>query len=186
MIEKTEGKFEIVLGQRQLATTLFLLLMQMGVVAGVAYMAGRAVTAAQFARGENGVVSSKGPGQVLVVDPPSTTSSYGTATAAPLPATVAPRPEVTRKAATMPVTMTLDPDPEPASGELYLQVGSVERGMAEVFVEVLKRRNLPAKYIPGVKDNVYRVLVGPLAKSQLTSTGEQLTELGFSGFPRRF
>ncbi|MDX2152292.1 MAG: hypothetical protein SFV54_16260 [Bryobacteraceae bacterium] len=181
MIEKTEGKFEIVLGQRQLATTLFLLLMQMGVVAGVAYMAGRAVTAAQFAR-DGSTAMSKGPGQVLVVDPPAVTkaASYGTATAAMLP--------VMPKRAPEPVVPAVqaDPDPEPGTGELYMQVGSVERGMAEVFVEVLKRKNMPARFVPGVKENVFRVLVGPLKRSELNETGEKLASLGFSGFPRRF
>jgi len=68
----------------------------------------------------------------------------------------------------------------------YFQVAAVERGMAEVSAEYLRKRGLPALVGDMASPGVYRVLVGPMRDAQ--QTGEirtTLEKLGFRPFLRR-
>jgi len=76
---------------------------------------------------------------------------------------------------------------QPLAGRTYLQMGAVERGVGEVFVEFLKRRGLPAVLAPGPNAEIYRVLVGPLKDlDEITRVQAELQAAGFSTFLRRY
>ncbi len=86
----------------------------------------------------------------------------------------------------MPARMAASPFPtaDPAKlnpNDTYLQMAAVDRGMAEVLVEVLHRKGIPAITIPGPTEEILRVLVGPV--NDPDSIARLKAELAAAGFP---
>ncbi len=73
----------------------------------------------------------------------------------------------------------------PLPGAYYLQVGALDRTVAEIFVEVLSQKGFSSIIAPGPDAKTFRVLVGPLeAGSELRLTKVNLAEEGFFSFIR--
>lgn len=73
----------------------------------------------------------------------------------------------------------------PIIGKWYLQLGSLDKGVAEVIVQGLRARGMNAVWGPGITDRLGRVLVGPydsLAEAELTR--KQVQDLGFRPFAK--
>ena len=69
---------------------------------------------------------------------------------------------------------------------MYLQVGSVNRGVAEVILDGLRHRGFDGMIWDGAKDGSSRVLIGPYQNSaDLSKSKQALEEAGFSSFVRR-
>lgn len=156
-----KGEFEFVLGPKQLAIALFLLVTLMGLVAGVAYTAGKSSAA----------LIHRAPEQTPVVAAPPAPSP-----ALPLPL---PLPSIP------PAVESRTSETEPPSG-LYLQVGSVDLDSARKSVSDLSRKGFLARLAPGVTDRMFRVLVGPVPDDQVTAVADALREAGIPCFPKRF
>lgn len=77
-------------------------------------------------------------------------------------------------------------DPGQVPGQQYLQVAAVNRGVAEVFVEVLARKGFPGRMAEGPDERTFRVLVGPLAKAEIPETRSALDRAGFPAFVRTY
>jgi cell division protein FtsN len=76
---------------------------------------------------------------------------------------------------------------QPLPNRMYLQVGSLEKGVAEVLAQGLRIKGVPATVAPGVSPIVSRIIVGPFATSEeMGVVNKHLSELGFKPFPRRF
>ena len=78
-------------------------------------------------------------------------------------------------------------DPKP--GQTFLQVAAITKAEAEVLVEVLVKKGFKAVLAPapGPKENVFRVLVGPVKDADdLTALRGQLEQSGFKPIPRRY
>ncbi len=199
MTRTEDGGMQLVFGGRQITAMLFLIVVAMGMVAALAYVAGRMTTSAQTLRAENARQQSVKSGQehVIVVDPPgkpgvvpqstpvkqvavstpaAATPAQPVAVAIPAPPAALPKPPETPQA----------PSAQPA--QLYLQVGALGRGMAEVAVENLVRKGFTARIAPGHADGIFRVLVGPLEDAAaMNKTQAALQEAGFvQFFPRRY
>jgi len=156
--EKAKGEFEIVLGPKQLSIALFLLLTQMGLVAGIAYTAGRS----------SGSVPPKRAAAVEV-----------TASAAPM---VSDSVAVVRETVRVPAPKhELMPPPG-----LYLQVGSLDVAAASAGVAALTAKDFQARLAPGSTENVFRVLVGPVPDGQTRTMTDSLADLGYISFPKRY
>lgn len=151
----------VVLGNRQMAAVAFVILALLALVAAMAYLAGRVMTTAAQVPG-----AAKVPEQVIVVDPKPTTA-----------------PPV---AAAAPVAAIPAVGSAPVSGESYFQVGSVDRGMADVSVEYIKKNGLSARVAPGVSSGVFRVLVGPIGASDTPAIKARLKALGFTPFIKKY
>ena len=74
---------------------------------------------------------------------------------------------------------------QPMIGKWYLQLGSLDKGVAEVIVQGLRTRGFNAVWGPGITDKLGRVLVGPfdsLAQTELAR--KRVEDVGFKPFAR--
>ena len=142
-------------------------------------------------------VAVLGLGIAYIVSRPVST----VAAAPPVATAVAPRPQQPVAAPVPPPAVKQDPPPPgiPASlggpavptdvlpNRTYLQVGSVDKGIAELLTQGLRLKGIPATLAPGVTPIVRRVIVGPLeTKAEMDLVRKQVEEMGFKPFPRRF
>jgi hypothetical protein len=76
---------------------------------------------------------------------------------------------------------------QPEMGRWYLQVGAVEKGIAEVIARGLVLKGIPAILVPGHTAITNRVLTGPFPDNAAQNEAQRKLEaLGFRPFPRRF
>ena len=76
---------------------------------------------------------------------------------------------------------------EPRQGALYLQMGAVEKGIAVIFAEGLRKRGFDAFVAPGPNERIFRVLIGPLANEQAHARArEAAAAIGLNIFAERF
>lgn len=105
----------------------------------------------------------------------------------PKPAVVVPPPAASTEQPVAPVVL---PGPEwekPQANRTYLQIGSIEKGVAEVLAQGLRIRGLRATVAPGVTPKVYRIIVGPFESvPEMKGVEKMLAGMGFQTFPRQF
>jgi cell division septation protein DedD len=76
---------------------------------------------------------------------------------------------------------------DPVPGATYVQVGALDPGVAEVYVEVLRRKGFEAFGAPGPNKDTIRVLVGPMPNSNAVNEArEKLAASGFQSFARTY
>ena len=169
----------VVLGARQAAVGLFLMVVLMGSFGGLTYIVGRMVMPSPAAAMAPEPEAAEE--QVLFV---SAVTEKKTEAAEPAPA----KPVIEPAPAVRPWRPASGSHfREPAPGELFLQVAAVDRGVAEVFVEYLARQEIVAQYASGPDERSYRVLVGPIStNAQLEGLRERLEANGFQPFVRRY
>lgn len=197
MPHNEDGEFELILGNKQLLSVFFLVIVLLGVFFAMGYVVGRnsgpvgAVETVQE-RQPSDVPASKSPVMVESNARPASSASN-----APESATAPPRqeplvitesePEPTRvPTATQPAARqpqaTVQPEPlsQPAAGGLFLQVVASPRPQAEMITELLNKRGFSARVVPGPNDLLFRVWVGPLADNTAVSKSKaSLEALGF-------
>jgi cell division septation protein DedD len=111
-----------------------------------------------------------------------------------------------KTAAAFPVAATREPDPPPIvlnqepmpvveaplfaeakAGSVYIQMGAVEKGVAVVFAEGLRKRGLESFVAPGPNERIFRVLIGPLPDPAAYVKAKAIVDqIGLSTFARRF
>lgn len=100
--------------------------------------------------------------------------------ALPLPIVVPPAP-VKPPAAEPPLFAN------PAPNATYLQMGAVERGIAEIFTEGLRKRGLPSFAAPGPNEKIFRVLIGPLPDAKtFQSVKDKVDAIGLTTFAKKY
>lgn len=125
-----------------------------------------------------------------------------TAAVAPVPATPPVKLPVPEPAAQQPapdpvqeapppqpssIAPVVEPSAVPQAGRLYLQVGSLEKRVAEIMSQGLRIKGIPAMVAPGVTPVVSRIIAGPFDDTaQMSAADKQLREMGFQPFPRKF
>ncbi|MCX6612544.1 MAG: SPOR domain-containing protein, partial [Acidobacteria bacterium] len=100
-----------------------------------------------------------------------------------------PKKEEPKKAEPKPAPVTSSSSTksgEPPKGSLFLQVAAVGRAEADVVAKVLKGKGFDIWIAPTDKDSIFRVLVGPIQKSEQGKTRGELDALGFKPFPRSY
>jgi hypothetical protein len=109
---------------------------------------------------------------------------------APAPAPVA---AVVREPDPPPIVLNQEPVPEaplfaaPKNGSVYIQMGAVERGVAVIFAEGLRKRGLESFVAPGPNEKIFRVLIGPLPDpAAYTRAKDTVDKIGLATFARRF
>ena len=170
----------LVLGNKQIAATAFVVLTLITVIATLSYIVGRSAQPAAAEPASSAVKAlaaapATAPAavaeQVIVVEPKRDSAQAAVVAAPAAPAVTAP----------------WNPDLPPAAGTVFFQVASVDQGMADVSVQYLQEKGFAARRAPGASAGLFRVLVGPLAAGQaMAETEAKLRGLGFTPFPKKY
>lgn len=198
MPRNDDGEFELILGNRQLMSVFFIVVILLGVFFAMGYIVGRnssPVGAPEVASRQpetkpvdSDVPSStrekhettKEPAAPADVpkeadsQPKETASQQGPATKPAPPPEPAPAPvKASSRAAT---------SGEPQAGRTYLQLSAIDHDKAEIMVELLHKKNFSAiaAEIPE-KPGVFRVLVGPISEADIAKTRADLQNASFPG-----
>ena len=195
------GEFELVLGNRQLLSGFFIVVLLFGVAFAMGYIVGRNSTPSQKLQAEAATGASapaaREPRAEAPTTPPPTTAAAtpappdSTAASQPSPAeTAAQTPPQTaaaspappaaapssQPAATPPVQPAADTVPAEASPGSYWQViATSNRTAAEALQQSLKDKGFPVTLGPG-PNNLVRVLVGPYTDTQSMGRAKTLLE----------
>lgn len=152
-------EFEIVLGRTQIASVLFVATVIVVTFSAISYLAGKSISPKPVAAAAPAIAAAP----------------------APVPA---PAPVVAAKA--------LEPSKpdaplfaDPKNGLLYIQLGAVEKGMAIVITEGLRKRSLDAFVAPGPNEHIFRVLIGPLDAAGYQKAKETIEGLGLTSFAKK-
>lgn len=188
------GEFELVVGNRQLLSGFFIVVLLFAVAFAMGYVVGQ--NSPRSARLQAEAAGSSSPAQASEARPqpspppapaPAASStenpSSRTGDAPPQPSTQAPPQPTTRPAresAPPVVTAASAPPPsEPTAPGTYWQVMAVPQADAEVVMRTLRDKGFPASLSQG-PNNLMRVLVGPFSDTQ--SMGKAKTDLENAGF----
>ena len=151
--------FEIVLGRRQVASVLFVAIVILVVLSAVSYLAGKARLA--------GAVPP-----MVVAFPPTPAVPL-------LQATIARSADDSKS--------ELPLFAEPVARAVYIQIGALDRGIAIVVAEGLRKQGLEAFVASGPADKIFRVLIGPLPDpASFARVKEAVDQLGLSNFVRKY
>jgi cell division septation protein DedD len=161
-------EFEIVMGRRQVASVLFLATVIVAVFSSVSYLAGKSI------------------------GPKKTESMAAIAAASTAASTVEKIPTIDASImASKPAPADALSDAplfgEPVVGAVYIQMAAVEKGIAAVFAEGLRRHGMQSFVAPGPSENMYRVLIGPLpTPASYAAAKTELDRIGITTFARKY
>ena len=190
------GEFELVLGNRQLHSGFFIVVILFAVFFVMGYIVGRNSTPATQAAAGHDQASAEAP----TGGRPQPASGAAPAVQSPPAAAAEPPKQETSEA--QPTTQAAQPPPakaevpapappvapaaaEPVPGETYLQVAAVKQEVAETVAKTLKDKGFPALLSPGPPGKT-RVLVGPYADlAKLGQAKAELERLGFQPFVKK-
>lgn len=195
MPRNEEGEFELILGNRQLLSVFFIVVILLGVFFTMGYIVGRNSSPLSAAdagrRGDKPIVvdPTNQPTPRAVIPP------AGETPAAPEPARENPAPPVVEKPRPEPAKSeppkaapkaheTASPVPDqPQAGQTYLQIAAMQRAEAELFVDVLGKKGFHALYVEKPdQPGTFRVLVGPLKDAAtIVQARSDLQKAGFQG-----
>ena len=186
MPKNEDGEFELILGNRQLLSVFFIVVILLGVFFTMGYIVGRnsgTLTA--------DVAATPAPdGKPQVVEPPAAK------TPEPAPAPAAPtetapqqpakeaEPEPAQERA-KPEKVKAEPvrggGSHPAAGQTYLQLAATSKHEADIMVDVLRKKSFKSMAAEiDEKPGTYRVLVGPITD---TTANKMRADLQGAGFP---
>jgi len=199
MPKNEEGEFELILGNRQLLSVFFIVVVLLGVFFTMGYIVGRnsspapPIDTALKTDPKPIVVERASPG-----GPPADNSAAAPSVPVetPAPAPEPPPSAATTKTAEPPRPAAtpehkVEPKPEPASpmagvpspGATYLQLAAIGKAEAQVWVDVLAKKGFHALYSPVPEKSTFRVLVGPFPDAAAISEARsELTKAGFKGY----
>jgi len=159
-------EFELVMGRRQMAALTFLALVVVAVCSGASYLAGKAGSAQE----------EPVPPVITLEQPPAPTP----ASIPTLEAAIVAPPQ-TPKAGDLPLYAS------PVPQAIYIQVGAVEKGVATVIAEGLRKHALDSFVAPGPSGKAFRVLIGPFANAEAYQKAQNIVDqIGLSSFARRY
>lgn len=188
-----DNEFELVLGNKQLFSVLFLVFVLLGVFFAMGYVLGRSSTPIEpVAARRSDAASETTPattgrrstieGAVSSREAESPKSSES-ATSAESPSGSESSAASSRTDSSPVNVSVVDPKP----GQIFLQVSAVAKPEAELLVEVLSKKGFQAIVAPGPNDKLFRVLVGPARDdADLGKTRTELEQAGFRPIPRRY
>ena len=157
--------FELVVGRRQAAALTFLALVVVALCSGAAYLAGKAI-----------VPREEAPVPMIKLEQPP----------APLiEATIVPQaaPPIGPSIPLADAPLFASPVPQ----AIYIQVGAVEKGVATVLAEGLRKHALDSFVAPGPSDKAFRVLIGPFPDAEAYQKAQGVVDrLGLASFARRY
>ena len=206
MPRNEDGEFELVLGNRQLLTVFFIVVVLFGIFFAMGYILGRPSGTAEATTAHKAekpmVVESPAsnpapPAAKAEAPPPPETPKSEPAKAEPEKSAAkeeTPKPEPVKKAETKAEKQAAKEKAKaeaaakaaPATGQpapgSYLQLAAIGQQEATLYIDVLRKKGFKAiaSQHPD-KPVLYRVLVGPLAEGTLAKTKSELKAAGFPG-----
>jgi len=178
-----DGEFELILGNRQLLSVFFIVVILLGVFFTMGYIVGR----------NSGTMAAElttAPG--VDARPPATEAPART----PDPAPVTPAPTETAPQQPPPLPAERTPEPpkrepkaeahtvpgsRPVAGQTYLQLAATSQHEADIMVDVLRKKKFRAMAAEiDEKPGTFRVLVGPTTD---TTANKMRADLQGEGFP---
>jgi cell division septation protein DedD len=198
MPRNEDGEFELILGNRQLLSVFFIVVILLGVFFTMGYIVGRnSSPLSADASKDRPVVVDPGTRPNPASEPlpapaqtPVAAEPVPTAASIPLPVpetrTEAAKPEPAKPALARAVEKPQPASPvpdQPTAGQTYLQITAVAKAEAQLFVDVLAKKGFHAIYVSVPdKPQVYRVLVGPIRDvNAIQQTKADLEKAGFQG-----
>ena len=198
---RTDGEHELVLGNKQLLSAFFVVVILLGVFFTMGYFVGKNTATAGFNSAQSASGGGARPdaaGKPIDTGYPASSLPPDSAAPAVEPnATAAPPPST--PAAALPPDTKIDAKPappaapandflpgktetmaQPSSEEMYLQVSAIRRPDADNMVKVLRERGFSALLGESSKQGLYRVLVGPFKTNG--EMGRAKAELKAKGF----
>jgi cell division septation protein DedD len=164
-------EFELVVGRRQAAALTFLALVVVAVCSGASYLAGKALA------GQPVTTREEAPAPVIQIEQPPAVPM--------IEATIAPPPPVAKPAPIPVAEAPLYASPVPNA--IYIQVGAVEKGVAIVLAEGLRKHALDSFVAPGPSDKAARVLIGPFKDAEAYQKARNIVDqIGLASFARRY
>jgi len=194
MPRNEEGEFELVLGNRQLLSVFFIVVVLLGVFFVMGYILGKNSSPAPG----TDIAAVRKPSDTpsanpIIIDKSASVPEKPSAAEKPIVKSKPPPKVETKKQPepkkAEPVATPVAADTRtgiPPKGSLFLQVAAVGRAEADVVAKVLRGKGYALWIAPSDKDNVFRVLVGPIQKSDQGKIRGELEGLGFKPFPRTF
>jgi cell division protein FtsN len=199
MPRNVDGEFEVLLGNKQLLSVFFIVVILFGVFFTMGYVLGRHSVSGGYAQLPSRAAAPSAPAQpsgFSDTSSPASAQQTGPAETAPaaeeapaktgtqpqqqMPAAEPPHPAAAPRAAAQVPS-------EPAAGQVFLQATAAKRQDAEVVASVLKQKGFPVVLAPGPTDAVLRVLVGPFSDSDgLAKARAGLEAAGFKPFLRKY
>jgi hypothetical protein len=180
-----DGDFELILGNRQLLSVFFIVVILLGVFFTMGYIVGRNASA---------VTAEVTPIPSVDTRPPVAEAPARS----PDPAPAQPAPTETAPQQPAPAAPGAERDPEPpkrepkveartvtgshpAAGQTYLQLAATSQHEADIMVDVLHKKNFRAMAAEiEEKPGTFRVLVGPITD---TTANKMRADLQGAGFP---
>lgn len=209
MPRNDDGEFELVLGNRQLLSVFFLVIVLLGVFFAMGYIMGRSGTPTNIAEMKK---PDNSPTERPIVVDVGSASAKPSAAGDPIrreepkpeavktepmrkeepPKVAEVKPEPPKPEAKKPETKKPEPAPVPAAtgaapAGSYLQVAAVKKPEADIVSGIVAKRGYRAYLVP-LKEgsDVFRVLVGPsTGRDQQAKMLEDLKAEGFKPFPRK-
>ncbi len=193
MPKNEDGEFELILGNRQLLSVFFIVVILLGVFFTMGYIVGR----------NSGTLIADVPatpapdGKPQVVEPPAKITEPAPAPAATPPTETAPQ-QPAKEAEPEPAPPPARPKPErvpekvkeelphpaashPSTGQTYLQLAATSKHEADIMVDVLRKKSFKAMAAEiDEKPGTFRVLVGPITD---TTANKMRADLQGAGFP---
>ncbi len=193
-MSKTDGEYELVLGNRQLLSAFFIIVILFGVFFTMGYVVGRNSSPASSASAAPATVATSqrpeaaSPQQQAPLPKQEAKESSPVETKPVTPPETKPEtPEPRREAAARPApraktagtpggAVAVNPGP----GNMYLQVAAVAQPQAGIVVDTLKQKGFPAVLGQGPNATIFRVMVGPFADA--AALGKAKADLENAGF----
>jgi len=181
-----DGEFELILGNRQLLSVFFIVVILLGVFFTMGYIVGRNSGTATAELTPAPVVD----GRLPATEAPAKTPEPSPAPAAPTetaPQQPAPATPATERE---PEPTKREPKSEPrvvsgshpAAGQTYLQLAATSQHEADIMVDVLRKKKFHAMAAEiDEKPGTFRVLVGPITDSTANKMRADLQGEGFPG-----
>jgi cell division protein FtsN len=201
MAHNEDAEYELVLGNKELLSVLFIVVVLLGVFFAMGYVVGRNSGPVDTGRRSEPYVRTDAPSAMPENNrrPQTSASSsdQGSQSTAPATSTAAsgtqppsttaaqtgvPTPDRSKPIDTTPVSTT-----QPRPGETFLQVSAVAKPEAEILTELLVKKGFRAIIAAGPSDKIYRVLVGPAKDAaDLGKLRDGLDEAGFKSIIRKY
>lgn len=191
------GEFELVLGNRQLLSGFFIVVLLFGVAFAMGYIVGRNSAPSAKLQAEAAAVSSPQspdarpePASPAPAQPPAVSADQppqpgADLTSATPPSEVPPQPATqpaqtpTQPASAPPALADLPAAADSSPGSFWQVIATANRTSAEALLQSLRDKGFPVTLSPG-PNNLVRVLVGPYTDTQ--AMGRAKTQLEDAGF----
>jgi cell division septation protein DedD len=184
MPERSDGEFEFTLGNKQLFSVLFIVVVLLGLFFAMGFLAGRGTapeSGPKVAKSEAGPLRVDS-GEQQQAPPAVETPKQAEPVAEPVksePVKTEP-PVAPTKPVSAPPSSPVGVTDAPAAGR-YLQVAATVLNDAQTLRLQLVERRLRVVISPSSKPEYVRVLVGPLADNDaITAAREELKQLGIA------